>query len=173
MAKVNKTPERSIFPLNPSKKKSQYETELNKTINVPNHEEPDTENKHNNDNEASPKQLINPIIEDETIEESVPSIHHNMPYDEVVTEEIMVKIVNELGKSSKIMSILSNTIAERLLEQMSTTQTVSFINENIPNGVNPDTIYLKENLLKYSAVIQDRISMSIKQITSNLLTNKR
>lgn len=171
---MSKTAEGEIFPLNPTKKKSQYQTELNQPIKVDKHEELDIINQQdNNDIKATIKHHSNKPKEAGTLVEPVVPADKNMKVDDILAEEVMVKIVNELSKTPAVINILSNAIAERFLEQMNTNQIMHFINENTPGMVDPQAIYFKDYLLKYSAVLQDQISISIKQITSNLLTNKR
>ncbi len=166
MAKVFKD-DGAIFPMPP--KKTGYETEHNKAVSEDKSEELSIAPPLSDESIVNtPYFTEKSFIPDKVINESHPAIRPAQSYDEVATEEIIVRIVDELILSEKMMVTLSERLALRLTEQLNTNEIISFISKNAKEGLNPESIHFKEHLLKYTVMLQEQIGASIKQITSDL-----
>lgn len=171
MARLQKVVEGAIFPIHPLKKKLGHETENNKNTTELKIDEASTIIKDTDGGIVNNEQFTpRPFIEDSAIVDSQISMRDVGAYDEVAAEEIVVKIVEELSRSEDLINTLSNAIAKRLSEQLNTHEIITFISKNKVDSDNPEHVYFKEHLLKYMVLLQEQISASIKQTTSNLLT---
>ncbi|MCE3269157.1 MAG: hypothetical protein K0R49_1409 [Burkholderiales bacterium] len=184
MAKTQKNNDGVIFPISPQKKKSGRKPETsqvpdevkaeNYKPDMPEHEDIIVDREVNipEENITVSRHLIKPFTAHKISPEEGLSVKPSAQFDQVTTEEIIARIVNELSKEDKLISTLADEIANRLLEQMNTIEIAKFINKNSSETVNPDFIYFRENLLNYTAMLQDVVSTSIKRITTNLLTKE-
>ncbi|MCC2624350.1 MAG: hypothetical protein K0R14_223 [Burkholderiales bacterium] len=167
MAKASKGSGGSIFPMPP--KKTGHETEINKTVNEDKQEDVAAVHKQSDERITNVPHFTENLFEVGKATDKAQSVAGAVAsYDEVETEEIIVKIVDELSKSEKVIGVLSNMLAQRLMEQLNTNEIITFISKSVEEGVSPEFINFKEHLLKYTVMLQEQIGISIKQITSDL-----
>ena len=96
----------------------------------------------------------------------------NASMNDIEVEEIICKLANEISNNLEFVKNLSDTIADRLVQQLDSSQAFTFIRQNSSIPIDTDFIAFKQDVLAYGTVLRELLNVNITKCVTMILNKK-